>query len=120
MERQQSWDGLMAEAQRLFREELDSLVRRLMWSVDPAALLRDFRPTVEGLLRGACPGGEGSAPAHNPYRALGLDPSAPDEVVRLVYRHLARGCHPDHGGSPEAMARLNRAYEEIARMRGWR
>ncbi len=53
----------------------------------------------------------------SPYRVLGLDPSAEDEVVKLVYRHLSREHHPDHGGSAERMAEINRAYEAICRER---
>lgn len=56
-----------------------------------------------------------------PYLILGLDPSAPDEVVKLVYRHLAKHLHPDlPGGNAEAMARINKAYEDIARQRKWK
>ena len=58
--------------------------------------------------------------AANPYQALGLDPSAPDDLVKLAYKLLSHKLHPDHGGSAEAMARLNRAYQEIAQMRGWK
>ncbi|GEM_PF-3372572 len=54
----------------------------------------------------------------SPYRVLGLDPSAPDEVVKLVYRRLAKHLHPDMpGGNAEAMVRINKAYEDIARQR---
>lgn len=113
VERQQRWEQLAAEAERLFLEELDGLARQLMGGVDPAGLLRGLGPALEGLLAG-------SGVGQGPYRVLGLDPSAPDEVVRLVYRHLAQRCHPDHGGSQEAMALLNRAYEQISNERGWK
>lgn len=56
----------------------------------------------------------------SPYRVLGLDPSAEDDVVRLAYRALSRKHHPDKGGSQEKMTEINRAYEAIGRERGWR
>lgn len=60
-------------------------------------------------------------PAENsPYRVLGIHPSAPDDLVKLAYKWLAQRCHPDRGGSNEAMARLNQAYDQIARERKWR
>jgi hypothetical protein len=42
---------------------------------------------------------------------LGLDGSPTRMVVEERYRELARQRHPDHGGSQEAMVRLNRARE---------
>ena len=56
----------------------------------------------------------------SPYRALGLDPSAPDDLVRLAYKWLAQRCHPDHGGDAQAMAKLNQAYQQIVKERGWK
>lgn len=67
--------------------------------------------------------------AASPYLALGLDPGAPDEEVRRVYRQLAREHHPDllHSkGVPTEMipmvtarmAAINDAYESIRRERG--
>lgn len=112
MQRQERLERLVRETQQVLSEETERLCREALGRVDMSVLLRGFGPALEGLLAGA--GG------WNPYRVLGLGPLAPDEVVRLVYRHLAQRCHPDHGGSQEAMARLNRAYEEIARQRGWK
>jgi DnaJ-class molecular chaperone len=57
--------------------------------------------------------------AETPYRVLGLDPSADDDLVKLAYRTLSRKYHPDKGGSPEKMAEINRAYESIVKERGW-
>ena len=56
----------------------------------------------------------------SPYQVLGIDPSAADNQVRTAYKFLAHRLHPDHGGSNQAMARLNQAYDQIARERGWR
>lgn len=50
-------------------------------------------------------------PAH--YALLYLDPSAPLDVCEAVYRRLATRAHPDAGGSPDTMVRLNAAIELI-------
>lgn len=49
----------------------------------------------------------------DPYRVLHLLPSAPDEVVTVVYRTLAKLTHPDRGGEHDAMLALNQAVEQI-------
>ena len=52
----------------------------------------------------------------DPYQVLHLLPSAPDEVVTVVYRTLARLTHPDVGGDHDAMLALNHAVEQIREM----
>lgn len=47
----------------------------------------------------------------DPWQTLGVRPNAPAAEVRAAYRALALRHHPDAGGSDEAMAELNRAYE---------
>jgi hypothetical protein len=50
------------------------------------------------------------------FRMLGLEPSAPVETVRDLYRVLARRLHPDVSGSPDtasAMSLANRAYDAL-------
>ncbi len=49
----------------------------------------------------------------DPYQVLHLLPTAPDEVVTVVYRTLARLTHPDVGGEHDAMLALNQAYDAI-------
>jgi DnaJ-class molecular chaperone len=102
---------------------VEDLLAAMRSGADPATLLNALtRQVLEAYhqeihrLLGSSP----DAPQGSPYQVLGLHPSAPDDVVKVVYRHLARKVHPDAGGSAEAMARLNRAYEEIARERGWK
>ena len=34
--------------------------------------------------------------ANDPYKVLGIDPSATDEEVKKAYRELARKYHPDN------------------------
>lgn len=49
-----------------------------------------------------------------PYGELFLTPNAPPELVKFVYRKLARMYHPDTGkGDLEKMKRLNLAYEKL-------
>lgn len=74
---------------------------------------------VLGALQGMAGRVPGAQDAPSPYRVLGLDPSAEDDLVKLVYRYHSRRNHPDRGGSPERMAEINRAYEAIRRERGW-
>ncbi|MGH2916719.1 MAG: J domain-containing protein, partial [Solirubrobacteraceae bacterium] len=53
----------------------------------------------------------------DPYRTLGVTPSASDAQVRASYRRLVQLHHPDHnGGSPESAARFELvqwAYAEV-------
>ena len=56
-----------------------------------------------------------SAPltARDPYEVLGVRPDAPLEVVEAAWRQLAKGAHPDKGGTEEAMTELNDALEAV-------
>ncbi len=45
------------------------------------------------------------------YQALHLQPTAPPELIPVVYRALAKMAHPDAGGQHADMVGLNRAYE---------
>ncbi|HEY1087079.1 MAG TPA: DnaJ domain-containing protein [Archangium sp.] len=49
----------------------------------------------------------------DPYRTLGLSPSASDQSLRERYLSLARTHHPDRGGAPEQMRKINDAYERV-------
>lgn len=60
----------------------------------------------------------------DPYRVLGVSPSATDDQVREAYRELSRKYHPDtHQNSPladlaeEKMKDINVAYDQIMDMR---
>jgi len=102
---------------------VEDLLAAMRSGADPMTLLNALaRETLESYHRechrllGSAPEGSGGSP----YRVLGLHPSAPDDLVKLAYRFWARRLHPDRGGSAEAMVRLNRAYEEITKERGWK
>lgn len=57
----------------------------------------------------------------DPYRTLGVSPSASDQEVRRAYRRLVQLHHPDHNnGSPESARRfeaVQEAYGQIVEMR---
>jgi curved DNA-binding protein CbpA len=44
------------------------------------------------------------------YRVLGILPTATDDVVRAVYRALAKKHHPDTGGDAERFREISEAY----------
>jgi DnaJ-like protein len=60
----------------------------------------------------------------DPYRTLGIEPTASSEELHDAYRRLVKLHHPDrNGGSPEATRRfqdIQAAYEEIGRLRAGR
>lgn len=49
----------------------------------------------------------------NPYDVLGVKPSASTEEIEASYRQKAKLLHPDVGGSPEAMQKLNDARKRL-------
>ena len=60
----------------------------------------------------------------DPYKVLGIDPSATDEQVTAAYREMARKYHPDnYTDNPlsdlaqEKMQEINEAYDTIVRSR---
>ncbi len=54
-----------------------------------------------------------------PYMVLGVNPDAPDVVVKAAYKSLIRECHPDTNRPDEEKAkRINSAYEAICKERG--
>ena len=60
----------------------------------------------------------------DPYKVLGISPSATDDQVKAAYRELARKYHPDvHAGSDladlaaEKMKEVNEAYDTIMSQR---
>lgn len=54
------------------------------------------------------------------WDALGVMPTANADQIKTAYREKAKHCHPDHGGSSEAMAALNNAYEVALNQNGRR
>lgn len=53
-----------------------------------------------------------------PKGVLDLLPGADLEIAEAAYRALARRHHPDRGGNPDVMRRLNWAIQEIREGRG--
>ena len=61
---------------------------------------------------------------NDPYKILGVAPTATDDEIKRAYRDLARKYHPDRYNNTdladlasEKMKEVNAAYEEIQRMR---
>lgn len=50
-----------------------------------------------------------------PWQVLGLDSHASPEQVQEAYRRLAMEHHPDRGGDPAQMARINAARDDLLR-----
>ena len=49
----------------------------------------------------------------DPYRVLGIHPTAPWPLVVLLYKARAKREHPDKGGNSEAWAAVQAAFSEI-------
>lgn len=61
---------------------------------------------------------------NDPYKVLGISPSATDDQVKAAYREMARKYHPDnYTDNPlsdlaqEKMQEINEAYDTIVRLR---
>ena len=60
----------------------------------------------------------------DPYKVLGVSPSASDDEIKAAYRELAKKYHPDNYSDDalgelanEKMSQINEAYDEIMNMR---
>ena len=49
----------------------------------------------------------------DPYKVLGVDPSASDEEVKKAYKKLAKKYHPDMNVGAENIAEIERKFKEI-------
>ena len=47
------------------------------------------------------------------YTVLGVSPTATEEQIAAAFRAKAKEHHPDHGGDPRAMARVNLAMSKL-------
>lgn len=57
----------------------------------------------------------------SPYEVLGLPEGAGEREFRQRYRELMRLYHRDRGSGSDAMAkRINQAWDEIKKERGWK
>jgi len=65
-------------------------------SVQPDEIRRPARVTLE---------------REEAYRVLGLQPGASKEAIKAAHRRLMQRVHPDHGGSDELAARVNKAKD---------
>ena len=111
----------------------DAILRNIVSSLGiPAGWYSSFaRERIGG--RGRQGGGDGRSQdgaREDPFEVLGLSRSAGDDDVKKAYRQLAKTYHPDtlaaQGASAEMikratvrMARINAAYAEIRKERGF-
>ena len=51
----------------------------------------------------------------SPFEVLYVTTAAPKEVIQAAYRILCKMTHPDVGGNPEEMKRINEAYDKLKR-----
>jgi len=49
----------------------------------------------------------------DPYKVLGVERDTSQDAVKKAYRKLARKLHPDRGGDPEKLKRVNAAYHVV-------
>lgn len=49
----------------------------------------------------------------DPFAVLGVPSDATEVAVRLAWKEKARTCHPDAGGSDEAMQEINEALRQV-------
>lgn len=62
---------------------------------------------------------DGVISAYPDHAALWVIPGAPHTVMNAAYRVLSRACHPDCGGTHEAMVRPNAAYSRVKDWPAW-
>ncbi len=48
------------------------------------------------------------------YAGLGVSPSATQEQIKVAFRRRSKQCHPDAGGTQDAMVELLQAYEILS------
>lgn len=61
----------------------------------------------------ALPADSSIGSTHRPWwEVLGVSDCATQEQIQAAFRERAREAHPDHGGSADAMAAVNRARDE--------
>lgn len=106
------------------REPLTIRYNQQARAVDNLAVIRlcvhDLRLNeargLDALMREAylqLPAGAPTKIKRDPYEVLGVTKETPLLVVEAAYRVLAKEAHPDSGGTTEAMAELNEAYDVV-------
>lgn len=97
-----------------------SLFRRLGRQVE--AYRRLAKRTMTEVSRARCSecgawrSGRGPCPEcghQSPHEVLGVDPDAPEAVVKAAARERLKTAHPDHGGSEPELRRVKQARDEL-------
>lgn len=107
-------------------EELGQICRQFVQGLLTPDMLASLMGMMQQSLRGMgidigqVPGMIGQQPGLDPYKVLGLDKSASDEVVKQRYLELISRLHPDRAGSgfDFLAALVNAAYQAICQQRG--
>lgn len=84
---------------------------------DPRVDFRNFWEAMYESSRQAPPPPPRKQPVDWPT-ILSVPSTATPAEIKTAYRKAALSVHPDRGGSTEAMARVNAAYDEAKRVRG--
>lgn len=72
-----------------------------------------FADEIEIIAPRAAPATPSTIATDPVYAELCLLPTAPNALVRVAYRELAKLHHPDRGGDTAAMQKINRAFETL-------
>ncbi len=80
-----------------------SALDTLRWYFDEVQLIEHDQPSTPTPIR----------KTDQDFATLYLLPGAPAEIIRAVYRELARLHHPDKGGQTAKMQAINAAYQTL-------
>jgi DnaJ-domain-containing protein 1 len=76
------------------------------------------RPRENGGRRKPPPAPPPRRPLENDWQTIGVSPGATWDAVRKAYRAASKKHHPDVGGDPRKMVRLNQAFARIRHAMG--
>lgn len=58
-------------------------------------------------------------PGTNWWEVLKVDKNANEETLRYAYRFAVKRSHPDAGGNQEEFLRIQKAWEQLCKEKGW-
>jgi len=104
-----------------FSEEMQAWMQELLSGAFSPASLLYFAESLGINLSGSTTT-SGQQDSFNPYRVLGLEKTAKDEVIKRRYRELLMKLHPDTAGVEGTSFLLQlvvAAYQQIVKEREW-